>query len=132
LAGLLVDPGTLVRKLDPLRTALWVFVAVGMAEFMLPWALGWFIVGIAASVVMRVRTSPHMWAFALICDAAMFVPAAVFALLLWGGDPMWFVFCVAFAIFAACDAGAAVAGCWLGAKISLGAKAVLRGCHARS
>ena len=103
------------ENLDSLQTSRWLFAAAGAAQVMLPRLLAWFIVGIAASVLMRVRVSPHMWVFALICDAVTVLPVVA---LVSDGDAVWIVpLWVATAFFIGCDAAVAAAGCWLGGRI---------------
>ena len=76
------------ENLDSLQTSRWLFAAAGAAGAMLPGVLAWFIVGIAASMVMHVRVSPHMWVYALICDAVTILPVTP---LVWDGDALWTV-----------------------------------------
>jgi predicted lysophospholipase L1 biosynthesis ABC-type transport system permease subunit len=113
-----------------LETSEWLFAAASTAGLMLPRLLAWFIVGIAASVVMRVRVSPHMWVYALICDAVMILPLVA---LVSDGDALWILrLWVTFIFFIGCDAAVAGGGCWLGARIRPWGKAALRACHSRS
>ena len=103
------------ENLDSLQTSRWLFAAAGAAQVMLPRLLAWFIVGIAASVLMRVRVSPHMWVFALIWDAVTVLPVVA---LVSDGDALWILpLWVTFMFFIGCDAAVAAAGCWLGGRI---------------
>jgi len=117
------------ENLDLLETSRWLFAAAGAAQVMLPRLLAWFIVGIAASLVMRVRVSPQMWVFALMWDAVMIVPLIALGS---DADPLWLLpLWVATAFFIACDAAVAAGGCWLGARIRPWAQGALRACHSR-
>jgi hypothetical protein len=119
---------TLIENLDPLAP-LWLFPVASAAGAMLPGVLAWPIVGIAASMVMRVRVSPHMWVFALIWDAVTIVPLMALGS---DADPLWLVpLWVTLVFFIGCHAAAAAGGCWLGARIRPWGKAALRACHSR-
>jgi hypothetical protein len=121
---------SLIENLVVLAAPVWLFAAASTAGLMLPGVLAWFIVGIAASVVMHVRVSPHMWVFALIWDAVVIVPLMALGS---DADPLWLVpLWVTLVFFIGCHAAAAAGGCWLGARIRPWGKAALRACHSRS